>query len=182
MNTKFLTLFAAILIYFTLSPDIESENAKLVDEIRLIEHKLTSDQNTDELMKKTSELVRTDRHNDKTNQTLFISSDIPEALAFASLQQTIKDDVNATNVEITNLSWGEPSSKEDSPYTLLPVTIAFKGTAKNCGEFLNRLQHHSKLIYIENLSVVQYLDSLSLVADLYTYQLKKPVANDEATR
>lgn len=182
MNTKLLTLLCAILIYYTISPDIEQENAKLIDDIRLVEHKIASDENVDKLMKQTSELVRKDRFNDKANRTLFMDPTLPDALVFASLQQSIRDDVNASGIEMTNLSWGEPSTNDDSPYTLLPLTLAFKGSPKNCTDFFTLLRRHGKLLYIENLSVVQYMNSLSVVADLYTYRindLKKSQAEKE---
>lgn len=173
MNTKFLTLFAAILIYYTVAPDIDKENAKLIHDIQLVEHKILSEKNIDDLAVKTSELVRNDRIIDAKNRKLFIDSNLPDALAFAFLQQTIGDDANRSQIEVTNLSWGEPSTKDDSPYTLLPITVAFKGSPKNCSDFFNRLQHHGKLLYIENLSIVQYMDSLSIVADLYAYRINK---------
>lgn len=179
MNTKLLTLFAAILIYFTLAPDIENKNDKLITDLRLVEHKIASDENTSELLEKTSKLVLRDRANNVANRALFIDSKLPDALAFASLQQKIKDDVNASSVELSNLSWGEPSTKEDSPYTLLPLTVAVKGTPKSCSDFLNRIHRYHKLIYIENLSIVQYMNTLSIVADLYSYQLKSSPTSKE---
>lgn len=177
MNTKFLTLFAAILIYYTIAPDIESANEKLVRDIQLVEYKIASEANTSGILKKTHQLTQKDTSIDKANRALFIDPSLPDALAFSSLQKLIRSDVNESMGELTNLSWGEPSTKGDSPYTLLPLSISFKGSPQSCAKFLTLLHQHNKLIYIESLSIVQYQGSLSITADIYTYRLsntKKP--------
>lgn len=182
MNTKYLTLFAAILIYFTVAPDIESENTKLINSIRLIEHKISIEENASNTIQKTQQLLKSDSAIDRENRTLFIDAKLPDALAYAQLQHTIHDDANLTKIELTNLSWGEPSTKDGSPYTLLPLSISFKGSPQACADFLNRLYRHTKLVTLENLSIIQYQNSLSLVADLYTYKRNETPIKSEKSR
>lgn len=178
MNTKLLTLFAAFLIYYSVAPDIQLENEKLIGDIRLIEHKASVENNITNLMKTTHQLVKQNRLINENNRDLFIDATLPDALAFAALQQKIRDDSKTTKVELSNLSWGEPSQNPDTPYTLLPMSIALKGTPVACGDFLNRLYQYNKLITIENLSIVQYQETLSMVIDLYMYRIT-PVQKQE---
>jgi len=170
MNTKFLTLLAAILIYYTIVPDIESANEKLVRDIKIVEYKIASEANTTGILKKTQQLAKKDIAVDSANRALFIDQDIPDALAFSALQKAIRSDVNESKGELTNLSWGEPSTKDESPYTLLPLSISYKGSPQSCTKFLTLFHQHKILLYIESLSIVQYQDNLLITADIYAYR------------
>lgn len=170
MSTNFLLFFASLLIYFSLAQDIQKENQKLANQKALIEQKILKETNIETLEVQLASLKAQDKLAQDANSALFFDKETHISFIFADLQQMVQEKANQSGITITNLSWGEASSSEETEYVHLPIALAFKGSLQQCVDFLSQLYSYDKLIYAKNFSVVQQKGSLSVGVDFYAYQ------------
>lgn len=181
MSTNFLLFFASLLIYFSLAQDIQKENQKLATKKTLIEQKILKETNLEALEEQLASLKAQDKLSQDANNALFFDKETHVSFIFADLQQMVREKASKSGISVTNLSWGEASSNEETEYVHIPIALAFKGSLQQCVDFLSQLYSYDKLIYSKNFSVVQQKGLLSVGIDFYAYQ-NNPKYNEKSKK
>jgi hypothetical protein len=91
------------------------------------------------------------------------------SLALVDLQDFVKIIANATKLEITTSTWGEPVADTTTGLTRIPMSFMFKGTPEAVDQFLQKLLYGKKYLRIERATITKYQDqqlilNLSLIA------------------